>query len=156
MKIASRIHPRTGKARVVTIHNRPYAFAPTEDKNGDKHFVAEVNNETHAEVLLGSGDFYAYDETMAPKPTLQPVPPAGKPQEPPAVVLDGIPADVREEALKLLEGSAASISTAVGKVSGLAVVRAAVTLEKAGTNRKTVVALLQSTLDGAAAAGVKA
>lgn len=153
MKIASRIKPRSGKPRVVTVHDRPYAFAPTEDKLGDQHFVADVHNTEHAELLLGSGDFYAYDETLAPRPQLQP---AAASAAPPAAPLPNITALARTEAVNLLKGSAASISTGVGKVSGLAVVRAAMAIENTSpTPRKSVIALLQDALDGAIAAGVK-
>lgn len=152
MKIASNIKPKSGKPRTVTIHGRPYVFAPVLDKDDLPHFVAEVKDADHAAVLLGTGDFYAYGDELAPKPTLKqtvsdPVPPASTEPVDPAI---------QAEADALLALALAKIATEVGKVSGLQVVRVALATEKAAeTSRKTVVALLQSTLDGAVAAGVK-
>lgn len=159
MKIASKIHPRSGKPRRVTILGRLYAFAPVEDKLGNLHYVADVSHEEHAAVLLGSDAFYRYTADMAPQAMLQQ----------PAPKADGTPAAnsgpsgeqsagedlaIKAEAEQLLTGSASAISAAVGKVSSLAVVRAALDIEKAGAARKNVTALLNSTIEGAVAAGV--
>jgi hypothetical protein len=152
MKIASKIQPKSGKARNVTIHGRPYAFAPIHDKDDNTHFVAEVKNADHAAVLLGTGDFYAYGDELAPKATLtiEPIKPAAP------VAAEPVDAAIQAEADALLALSLAKISIEVGKVTSLAVVRAALATEQAAEpSRKTVVALLKQTLEGAAAAGVK-
>lgn len=155
MKIGSRIHPRERDQRRVTIHGREYIFAKTEDKFGDTHFVADVKNEEHAAVLVGSDDFYPYNADMAPAPALQPPKPAVDPTEvvpPPAV-----DAAIQAEAEALLAGSASTISSAVGAVSSLAVVETALANEQAKKQpRTTVVKLLEATLEGAKAAGVTA
>lgn len=158
MKIASKIHPRNGVSRTVTIHGRPYVFLPVEDKNAERHFVAEVKSEEHAAVLLGSLDFYAYGAELAPQPTLAKPAATEAPEggEPPKdVQLVAFPRDVMEAAEALLNGSASAIGADVGKVKSLDVVKAALAIEKASSkSRKSVVALLEQTLAGAAAAGV--
>lgn len=154
MKIGSRIHPRSANSRSVTIHGREYIFAKTEDKFGDKHFVADVAKEEHAAVLLGTDDFYIYKTDMAPTPAIKaPTAPIDPPNEDEAT----IPPALQAEAEQLLGGSAASISSAVGSVSSLAVVTAALAIEQAKkAPRATVVKLLEATLEGAKAAGVTA
>lgn len=155
MKIGSRIHPRERDYRRVTIHGREYIFAKTEDKFGDAHFVADVKNEDHAAVLMGSGDFYPYNADMAPTPALQPPKPAEDTTtvEPP----DAAAIAIQAEAEALLAGSASAISSAVGAVSSLAVVTTALAIEQAKkAPRTTIVKLLEATLEGAKAAGVTA
>jgi hypothetical protein len=153
MKIASKIKPKSGKPRTVTIHGRPYVFAPVLDKNDVTHFVAEVKDEDHAAVLLGTSDFYPFGDALAPQPTLKSGQAPAAPRVTPAEPVD--PA-VQVEANALLGLSLAKISVEVGKVSSLAVVHTALATEQAAeTPRKTVLALLQTTLDGATAAGVK-
>jgi len=153
MKIGSRIHPRAADFRRVTIHGREYIFAKTEDKFGDKHFVAEVTKEEHAAVLLGTDDFYIYKADMAPEPAIKA--PAPAPADPPKADGAVLPPDVQAEAEKLLGGSAASISSAVGSVSSPAVVTAALAIEQAKASpRVTVMKLLEATLEGIKAAGL--
>lgn len=153
MKIASKIKPQSGKPRNVTIHGRPYAFAPIQDKDDITHFVAEVKNADHAALLIGTGDFYTYGDELAPQATLKKA--VIDPVEPPPPA-DPVEPAIQAEADALLLLSVAKISSEVAKVSSLAVVRAALATEKvAEGSRKTVVALLQATLDGAAQAGVK-
>lgn len=155
MKIGSRIHPRARDYRVVTIHGREYIFAKTEDKLGDAHFVADVKNEEHAAVLVGSGDFYRYSADMAPAPALQPPKPVVEPTA--AEPLEAATTAIQAEAEALLAGSASTISSAVGAVSSLAVVQAALANEQAKkAPRATVVKLLEATMEGAKAAGVTA
>lgn len=152
MKIGSRIHPRSAEYRRVTIHGREYIFAKTEDKFGDKHFVADVAKEEHAAVLLGTDDFYIYRADMAPAPAIQP--PSTKPAPPPADST-ALPPEVQAEAQELLAGSASAISSGVGKVTSPAVVTAALALEQAKAKpRDTVVKLLEATLEGIKAAGL--
>lgn len=159
MKIASKIHPRNGISRTVTIHGRPYVFVPVEDKNLERHFVAEVTNEDHAVLLLGTLDFYAYGAELAPVAKLAAPAPAdtSKTAEPlKEVHLVAFPQDVMLAAEVLLNGSASAIGADVGKVKSLDVVKAALAIENASSKcRKTVVVLLEQTLAGAAAAGVK-
>lgn len=156
MKIGSRIKPRNRVSRTVNIHGRDYTFLPVEDKYGETHFVAEVQNEEHAAVLLGTLDFYAYGKDMAPAAALKP-PVADVGVAPAATqpVLVAFPQDVMQQAEVLLNGSASAIGADVGKVKSLAVVKAALAIERAGTKpRKSVITLLEQTLAGAAAAGV--
>ena len=157
MKIASKIHPRNGISRAVDIHGRTYVFAATEDKNAEQHFVAEVKNEEHAAILLGSLDFYKFGADLVPVATLaKPVATTTDANAPAPVQLVGFPQEVMQAAEVLLNGSASAIGADVGKVKSLDVVKAALAIEQAKSNgRKTVVALLEQTLAGAAAAGVQ-
>lgn len=158
MKIASRIHPRNGAVRNVTIHGKPYAFKRTQDTFGDEHFVADVVHEAHAETLLGSDAFYRFDPDTLQQPAL--VKPAPAPTtEPPAggLTVLAFPADVMTQAETLLNGSASAIGADVGQVKSLAVVKAALAIEQASVKpRGNVITLLTKTLEGAAAAGVTA
>ena len=177
MKIGSKIKPRDGTARRVTVHQRLYVFAPVQDHKGDVHFVTDVANEQHAETFMRSGDFYKFGAELEPQATLQralvPEGSAGAPEgsvgssggaEGGAGVGTG-PATgnvavsfseaERVEAGALLSGSANTISTAIGSVSTLNIIRCARELEEAGQNRKTVVQLLDQALAGAALANVK-
>lgn len=92
MKIASKIKPRSGQPRRVTVHDRLYVFAPILDRNEEKHFVAEVKNERAAEALLTSGHFYHYSADFEPQPVLQrshivpPPPPPPAPAQTPSPV----------------------------------------------------------------------
>lgn len=156
MKIGSHIKPRNRLPRVVTIHGRPYAFAPVLDKTELEHFVAEVKDEKHAEVLLASGDFYHYRDDMAPAATLKretsaPEAPAGAKTD--ATVEPN--SDDIEQAKNLLLLSVAKMGIALGNTS-LPVIRLAIDLEKASdTSRDSALKLLTSALEGAIAAGVK-
>lgn len=144
MKIASLIHPKHKPARNVSIHGTPYVFA----KQADGQFVADVDNVEHAEVLLASRHFVA--EGSAPTLTRAATP--ASPKAPAPVAVDEA---VAAEAAQLLKGSVSEISKNVGRVSALAVVRAAVELEKAGEKpRASAIALLESTLESARQAGV--
>ncbi|MGC1549382.1 MAG: hypothetical protein WA777_12705 [Rhodanobacter sp.] len=146
MKIGSTIKPRDGKPRNVHVHGELYPFAPVKDKHGKTHFVAEVNVESHAEVLMASDAFYHYDESHEVVPEL-----TRNPDPKPVPVKSAEPvfsAEILAEAAELLKGAATSISTAVGSVSSLDVVKAALALENANAKpRKNVTELLQSTLD---------
>lgn len=151
MKIASKIHPRNGQVRNVPVNGHLYAFTRTEDKHSTVHFVADVKNEDHAQVLMGHDAFYAYDSALAPVATLVQAPkdPVDPPPPPPAFDVE-----VTAEANKLLKDSAGKISVALGKVSSPEVVLAAIAIEKAApAMRKSVVALLESTREGLIAAG---
>ena len=155
MKIASRIHPRNGIERNVTIHGKQYAFKHTLDKFGDDHFVADVVHEKHAETLLGSDAFYRFDPNTLVQPALaKPEPPKDVPATTELKVL-AFPSDVMVAAETLLNGSASAIGADVGQVKTLAVVKAALAIEQASPKpRQNVVNLLQKTLEGAEAAGV--
>jgi hypothetical protein len=157
MKIGSRIKPRNRKSRTVTVHGREYVFLPVEDKLGQTHYVADVQDEAHATLLLGTLDFYAYDKSLAPVAAIKP--PArvdtNAPTPPPVPALVAFPQDVMSAAEVLLNGSASAIGADVGKVKSLAVVKAAVAIEQTREKpRKSVITLLEQTLVGAAAAGV--
>lgn len=152
MKIGSRIKPRNGKARNVTIHGRLYSFTPEEDAQGVTHFVAEVNDPKHASVLVKNDAFYAFDKT-AEKPaklsrggkkadTKKDVPPTAWPPE------------VVDEASSLLANEPDAIATEVGKVSGPKVVDAALELEAAAQNRPAVIETLTKTQQGLKEAGL--
>lgn len=155
MKIASKIHPPHHQpTRTVHVHGRPYVFAPVEDKDGRVHYVAEVNDANHAAVFLGSEHFYELGKEQQRTPALKRAP-ASEPQPPPAPTQDAVSDAVRAEAKELLAGSASAIATAVAKVSSLAVVRTALTLEREAGGRKNVINLLEATLQFAETAGAK-
>lgn len=115
MKIASKIKPRDGKHRRVTVHGRLYIFAPTIDRNEEKHFVAEVKDERTAETLLTSGHFYHFSADLEPEPVLQraslpaapPAPPAPPPAPAPAPIAAGESQDGMSVAGKDNQGDAA-------------------------------------------------
>jgi hypothetical protein len=159
MKIASKIKPRDGNSRSHTIGERRYVFARFEDPHGDVHYVADVHNESHAAIFLQNGGFYSFAEqaqvatlnraTGAKAPGVDPLPPKIEP-------VTVIPPELLEEATSLVSGSVAEVGVAVAKVSSLAVVKAAIQIEGAKqVPRKTVIDLLNRTLEGAAQAGVK-
>lgn len=178
MKIGSKIKPRDGTVRRVTVHQRLYVFAPVFDKHGEVHFVSDVTDETAATTLMRNDHFYHFGPDLAPAPELQrgvepvlsapaaPKAPAA-PVPAPAVGNDGsggtppsgvqpLPwdAEVVAEATELLKGSASDISTGVGNVSKSDVVRAALFIETQSEKpRKNVQQLLESTLSGIAASG---
>jgi hypothetical protein len=159
MKIGSKIKPRSGTVRRVTVHERLYVFAPTFDKYGEVHFVSDVTEEAAATTLMRSDHFYHFGPDLEPVPELlrgsNPVPPpAPAPSPAPAPTPAPAPAagqaDTEEgsggtppsgaqalpwneavvvEATELLKGSASDISTGVGGVSHNDVVRAALYLE---------------------------
>ena len=155
MKIASRIHPRNGAQRNVTIHGKLYVFRATQDKFGDEHFVADVVHEAHADTLLASDAFYRFDPNMLVQPALAKPVPAAEPIAKADVKVVAFPSDVMSAAEQLLNGSASAIGADVGQVKSLAVVRAALAIEQASAKpRQNVITLLQRTLEGAEAAGV--
>ena len=145
MKIGSNIKPRQATSRLVTMHGTPYNF--TKQDNGE--FVADVTRQGDVDTFLASRHFYAVG-----KPKLQ----APKQQEnttpPPAETLTTEEQAINDEAATLIEGSGTDIGRDVGNVSGLAVVKRAIVLEGEGQNRKTVIQLLEKTLDQAKQAGV--
>lgn len=153
MLIASHIKPRRKPTRTVHVHGTPYVF---EQKTNNGEFVAEVSNPAHAEILLGSRHFSA---VATGRTTLTRTPPPADPpkeDEKPSTG-DAPPAftDAQvAEATTLLTGSASAIGKDVGQVSSLDVVRCAIDIEGKEKARKSVLALLQSTLEAAAQAGV--
>jgi hypothetical protein len=154
MKIGSHIKPRSGKARHVPLYGTEYVFAPMKDKHGVTHFVADVANVEHAATLLENGAFYAFDKAQMPGSQLQRG--GQKPADPPPPPGGPFTPEVEAEAKALLDNNVDALNVAVGKVSGLDVVRCALQLEHAGSARKTAVAVLEATLAAAAEAGVKA
>jgi hypothetical protein len=157
MKIGSKIHPRTTTTRRTTVHGKLYVFSPVEDKDGQTHYVADVTNEQHAETLVGSGHFYLYGKENDKQPALarptggEQMPP---PKEPADAALSAHSAEALAAASELLKGSISAVGRDVAK-HGLDVVRAAVDVESAQqTPRTGMLALLNATLEGAAAAGV--
>ncbi len=154
MKIGSVIKHRDGSPRCVHVHGKPYEFKPLKDSDEVTHFVADVTDPAHAEVLMASEAFYAFDGKQR-VPALKRVAPvathtAGTGTKPPTLSDDQL-----AMATELLKGSAGDIGKAVGNAT-LDTVRAAIAVESASkTPRKTVIGLLQTALDGAIAAGVK-
>lgn len=151
MKIGSVIKHRDGSARCVHVHGTPYEFQPVKDSDEVTHFVADVTDPAHAEVLMASEAFYAFDGKQRV--------PALKRAAPVAAVAGVRPPTLSDEqvasATELLKGSAGDIGKAVGNAM-LDTVRAAIAVESASkTPRKTVIGLLKTALDGAIAAGVK-
>ena len=155
MKIASKIRPRDGKPRTHTVHGSRYVFAPTEDAAGEIHFVSEVRNEDHAALFMGNGNFYHFGEGMQPQATLSRGSAEGAPHPNSTPVPPPFDQAVIDEATTLLAGSMSQIGTAVSAVSGPIVVVAALASEKAkATPRKSVVELLERTIEGLRAAGL--
>lgn len=153
MKIASVIKHRDGSARSVHVHGKLYEFKPVKDKDEVTHFVADVTDAAHAEVLMASEAFYAFDG-KPPVPALKRAITGGAPIGSDAKAPE-LSSEQLEAATELLKGSAGDIGKAVGSVT-LDTVRAAIAVESASkTPRKTVIGLLQTALDGALAAGVK-
>ncbi|MDN5939265.1 MAG: hypothetical protein L0H83_11460 [Salinisphaera sp.] len=155
MKLASRIHPRrTNKSyRAVTVLGTEYRFEKTVGKTGEAHYVADVENKQHAKLLLAGGQFYEFTGKTAPAETLQ-RPPVQ--QEPETIEHDPIDEAVIAEAEALIEGSVADIGRAIGNVSSIAVIRAALVAETdSETPRKTVIELFGRALEGAQQAGVQ-
>lgn len=157
MKIASRIKPRNGQPRNVHVNGRLYAFAAAKDKNGDTHFIADVNDPDHAAILLGSEHFYELGKDQQAVSTLKR---SAEPATANAEQVAAGPTDTANETLRaaasgLLACSANTIAVNVGKVASLDVVRTALAMEREAGARKTVIHLLEATLQGAAAAGVK-
>lgn len=148
MKLGSQIKPRSGQPRHVTFNGTQYAFAPTQDKHGITHFVANVGNKDDAEGMLASGHFYEYSEGMEKPPVLKRDPPPPPPPEP-------FKPEVIEEATELLANGTDDVAVAIGKVSSLDVIRCAIELETKGKARKGVSGLLATTLEAGTAAGVK-
>jgi hypothetical protein len=66
MKIGSKIKPRSGTVRRVTVHERLYVFAPTFDKYGEVHFVSDVTEEAAATTLMRSDHFYHFGPDLEP------------------------------------------------------------------------------------------
>lgn len=149
MKIGSHIKPRSGKARHVDIYGTPYLFAPLKDRLGVTHFVADVNDDDHAALLMANGAFYAFDKNGLPEPKLTRG--ATKVEPPPSAWPD----EIVDEANALLDQSAAKIATAIGSVSSPDVVRAARACEAADKKRDSVLSLIDKTLDAMQQAGVK-
>lgn len=144
MKIASKIKNRDGSHRTVHIHGKPYVFKPYDDAEGKDHHVADVSDAAHAKIFLANDAFYAIDKKQERQPTLKR---GDESTEPPAPKPSQFPQEVVAEAEKLLAGSATTIGTDISKVTSLDVVRAAIELETAGQNRKTVLNLLSSTVE---------
>ena len=152
MKIGSKIHPRDGKSRTYTILDRRYVFGPEADKNGDTHFVADVANKSHQQLLLSHEAFYAFSPDMERQPQLARSNVSADANKLPSLPLPK-PEDV-EQAAVLLKGSVSDIGQQVQKYS-IDVVRAALAVESANQKpRKNVVELLKLTLEGAKQAGV--
>ena len=164
MKIASKIRPRDGKPRTHIVHGKTYVFAPTQHRDGEIHFVADVDHADHGALFMGNGGFYHFDEGLQAPPLTRDTPPVPvappAPNTPPAdstpnPLLAQFGQAVLDEATTLIAGSMTTISTAVGSVSAPAVVLAALALEKAKESpRKSVVDLLERSIDGLRAAGL--
>lgn len=152
MLIGSVIKPVKGKtARNITLFDTDYAFADTH-KNG--HFIAEVADEQHAKVLLANEAYYAYNAKAPPPVIKRPeratasVPVVAEPPAPPEFT-----PEQQAEAQTLLKLNVETLGKELGKVSSLAVVRAALVLENASDKpRTTAVKLLEDTLTMAAQA----
>ena len=165
MKIASKTRPRDGKPRSHVVHGTTYVFAPTADRDGDVHFVAEVTNPDHGALFMGNGNFYHFGEDLQVAPLTRTAPPASPaPPAPPAAPVPDNGAEalvakfgqtVVDEATALVAGSMSTIGTGVSNVSGPSVVIAALSIEKGKESpRKSVVELLERTIEGLRAAGL--
>jgi hypothetical protein len=156
MKIGSKIHPRDGKARNVTCHGTLYAFKPETDTRQKVHFVADVQNEKHAEVFLSNSAYYAYKDEPSLKRPPAPKKPANSVVPPPAGDQnDELTPELRTQAEELLKGSLADIGKAVGNAK-LSAIRAAIAVENGNQNpRQNVLKLLADTLEFAKAAGAQ-
>lgn len=159
MKIGSKIHPRDGKRRDVTVRGTLYVFTPETDTQQKLHYVADVQNEKDAETFLANSAFYPYvdkptltrtsgtkKQADAPAPTPTPAPAADQ--------VDATP-EQKAAAQDLLKGSLSDIGKAVGSAT-LSTIRTAIAIELAAeTQRQSVVKLLTDTLEFAKAAGAK-
>lgn len=167
MKIGSKIHPRDGKSRTVSVYGRPYVFTPQHDQMGDVHFVADVQHSDHAEVLLSSEHFYAFGgkEKRSTLSRDAAVADAEKHADSNTNAdsdgkeAGGIAIEMSEERIEtataLLSGSVSDVGKAVGSAQ-LQTIRDALVIESAQKKtRSGVLKLLQDTLDGAKAAGVQ-
>jgi hypothetical protein len=157
MKIGSHIKPRSGKPRHVPMFDTEYVFAAVKDKQGQTHFVADVDNADHAEILLKNGAFYAFDKNQSAQPTLS-LPRGTKSEGDEDTKPPAYPPEVEAEAKALLDHNTEVIGAEIGKVSGLDVLRCALAIESDRLNskpRKTVITLLEASLQGAIEAGVK-
>lgn len=158
MKVASRIHPKRSRkpSRTVTVFGVAYEFVRSQGKGGEDHYVADVDDE-HVDLLIASGNYYKFTGAPAPAAkltrTARTAGPA--PADEDADDKDDGAGDNAAEAGQLLTGSATEISKAVGAVSSIAVVEAALQIERDGKKpRKSVVQLLESAIEGAKQAGV--
>lgn len=154
MKIGSHIKPRNGTARRVPLFGSEYVFKPEKDKAGATHFVAEVSNPDHAEVLLKNGAFYAFDKSQAQQPTLSRA--SGGNGEKKAAPTKTFDVALQAEAKALLDNNIESLGAAIGKVSSPEVVTCALALEREGSARKGAITLLETTVQALAEAGVQA
>jgi LPS O-antigen subunit length determinant protein (WzzB/FepE family) len=162
MKIGSKIHPRDGKSRDVSVHGTLYVFLPEKDTQQKLHFVADVQNDKDAETFLANSAFYVYTDKPtltrsagskkgADAPTPTPTP------SPATAGIDAIEATPEQKAAaqELLKGSLSDIGKAVGSAT-LSTIRTAIAIETAAeTQRQNVVKLLTDTLEFAKAAGTK-
>lgn len=156
MKIGSKIHPRDGKSRNVTCHGALYVFKAETDTRQKLHFVADVQDEKHAEVFLSNAAYYAFKDepslkrqAAAKKGTDETAPPPGGEKS------DDLAPELRAQAQELLKGSLADIGKAVGNAK-LSAIRAAVAVESGSQNpRQNVLKLLADTLEFARAAGAQ-
>lgn len=161
MKIASKIRPRDGKPRTHVVHGTHYVFAPTADRAGEVHFVADVTNADHGALFMGNGNFYHFGEDLQAAPLTRTAPPApaAQPGPPPSngteTLVTQFGQAAVDEATALVAGSMTTIGTAVSTVSGPSVVIAALAIEKGKESpRKSVVELLERTIEGLRAAGL--
>ena len=160
--IESLIKPHEGGVRTVHIHGVAYKFQDI----GGRHFCAAVHDDLHASILLAHPTLYRLAETT----TLAPVAPvaaaAGEPSPvtsiekqplPPSETVEAAPEElgnfppkVIAEAADLVDLTIADLRTAVGKVSSIDVLRAALQLEKRKTSaRAGAVSLLTEVITDA-------
>ncbi|WP_333676751.1 hypothetical protein [Dyella sp.] len=151
MKICSKIPAHKGNAREVDIHGTRYAFKHTLDNQDRVHYVADVKNTHHQEVLLNSGDFYPFDPNDERQSTLRREEKPKDETTPPAD--PGFDQATLDEANKLLLGNVQAVCTGIAKVSSAKVVLAAIALEQKDANRKGVLTVLNTTVEGLKAAG---
>ena len=151
MKICSKIPAHKGNAREVDIHGTRYAFKHTLDNQDRVHYVADVKNTHHQEVLLNSGDFYPFDPKDERQAALRREQTPKEDVVPPADL--GFDQAILDEANKLLLGNVQAVCTGVAHVSSAKVVLAAIALEQKGSNRKGVMQVLNTTVEGLKAAG---
>lgn len=143
MLIVSRIKPKRADYREVTVFGVVYRFT----KQDDGTYAAEVKDKDAIECLLSGRDFWESGKTQ---PVLQREH-VGTGKKAPSA-----DATLAEEAHALLELSIADMGKEIGNVSSVAVLTAALKEEKEDKQRSGAINLLETAIESAKQAGVKA
>lgn len=161
MKIASKIAPiKTRRERRITVFGKLYVFAPTKDAQDNTHFVAEINDEKAVDTLLSTGHYYRFGKDMQPKSQLTKTAAnnggeGGQGDGAGTKKPSGFNDEVIAKATDLLKGTIQDVSKGVASVGDIAIVQAALEIEKSAEQpRAGMVKLLESTIEMARQAGV--